>query len=281
MLILSQGINWEKILGICEEKIRSNISPHLASSFEAQPDLGKGAGGDPIKLVDLAAERAIIKTLLDHKIAFTLISEESGVKKFEGSSQHFYVTVDPIDGTTNLVHKIPFYCSSIAISKKLTLSSVNIGMVVDFVHDINYFAEKGQGAYCNGKKIMSSQCNFLKDAIIGLDLNDAKTKHFIPRIKNLLKEIKHIRHLGANALELCYVADGKIEAFVDIRGKLRATDLAASYLILNESGGLFTTIDNTPLEAKLDPQTRINFIASGNSRINEKILNLLKNNCFS
>ena len=276
MLILSQNINWAKILYRCKEKIRSNISPHLENSFEVQPDLGKGAGGDPIKLVDLAAERAIIKTLLDHKIAFTLISEESGVKKFEGSSQHFYVTVDPIDGTTNLVHEIPFFCSSIAISKKPMLSSVSVAMVVDFVHDITYFAEKGQGAYSNGKRVTSSKCNFLKDAIIGLDLNDAKTDDFIPRIMNLVKQIKHIRHLGANALEICYVADGKIEAFIDIRGKLRATDLAASYLILNESDGLLTTIDNTPLEAKLDPQTRINFIASGNSRINEKILNLLK-----
>ena len=276
MLILLKDINWAKILYRCKEKIWSNISPHLENSFELQPYLGKGAGGDPIKLVDLAAERAIIKTLLDHKIAFTLISEESGVKKFEGSSQHFYVTVDPIDGTTNLVHEIPFFCSSIAISKKPMLSNVSVGMVDDFVHDITYFAEKDQGAYFNGKRIMSSKCHFLKDAIIGLDLNDAKTAYFIPRIMNLLKQVKHIRHLGANALELCYVADGKIEAFIDIRGKLRATDLAASYLILKESGGLLTTIDNSPLEAKLDPQTRINFIASGNSRINEKILKLLK-----
>lgn len=273
---MSEDINWLKIFSICKEKIWSNISPYIKTSFELQPDLGKGAGGDSIKLVDLAAERAIIKTFMDHEITFTMISEESGTKKFEGKSQHFYVTIDPIDGTTNLVHEIPFYCSSIAISTKPMLSSVNVGMVIDFVHNNTYFAEKGLGAYCNGKKIMPSNCSIFEDAIIGLDLNDAKNNDFIPKIINLLTEIKHIRHLGANALEICYVADGKIEAFVDIRGKLRTTDLAASYLLLKESGGLLTNLENIPLEAKLDPKKRINFIASGNTKINERILNLLK-----
>jgi myo-inositol-1(or 4)-monophosphatase len=275
---LSPQINWAKILSLCKEAIQFNIFPHLENSSESQLDLGKGAGGDSIKLVDLAAEKAIVKTLQNHNIAFTLISEESGVKYFKGGSQQFYVTVDPIDGTTNLVHKIPFYCSSIAISTKPRLSNVSVGMVVDLFHNVTYFAQKSQGAHCNGKKITTSNCKNLEDAIIGLDVNNAKTEGFNPRIANLLKEVKHIRHFGANALELCYVADGKTEAFVDIREKLRTTDLAASYLILKESGGNLTTLENNPLDAKLDPKTKVNFIASGNNRICKKILRLLKNN---
>jgi myo-inositol-1(or 4)-monophosphatase len=239
--------------------------------------LGKGAGGDNIKLVDLAAEKAIIETLQNYDLTFTLISEESGVKKFGRNSQKFYVTLDPIDGTSNLIHKIPFYCSSIAISEKPILSDVNIGMVIDLFHDFTYFAQKDKGAYCNGKKIFTSNCESLEDALLGLDVNSNKIEEFYPRIKNFISEAKHIRHFGANALELCYVADGKTEAFVDMRNKLRTTDVAAAYLILKEAGGIITDLRNFPLDSKLDPRIKVNFIASGNIRIHKKLINLVNN----
>jgi myo-inositol-1(or 4)-monophosphatase len=175
-----------------------------------------------------------------------------------------------------LVHKIPFYCSSIAISTKPTLSDVSIGMVVDLFNDFTYFAQKGKGAYCNEQKITPSTCEDLEEAIVGLDVNDPTAEAFISKVANLIQKLKHVRHFGANALELCYVADGKTEAFVDIRGKLRTTDLAAGYLIVKEAGGILTTIENYTLDAKLDPKTNVNFIASGNNKINEKILNLLR-----
>ena len=273
---MSSRIDWLELLNICKETIKRNIIPCLETLSEPQPDLGKGAGGDSIKLVDLAAEKAIVETLQKHDLSFTLISEESGIKNFYNNSPHFYITIDPIDGTTNLVHGIPFYCSSIAISKKPILSDVSVGMVIDLFHDLTYFAQKDMGAYCNGKKIFSSHCESLKDAIVGLDINTEKNGTFIPRISNLIKKFRHIRHFGANALELCYVADGKTDAFVDIRGKLRTTDMAAGYLIVKESGGFLTDIENSPLETKLDPKTKVNFIASGNIEIHKKILNLVK-----
>jgi myo-inositol-1(or 4)-monophosphatase len=272
---ISSKIDWIELLSTCKKAIKSNISPYLENSYDSQPDLGKGAGGDNIKLVDLAAENAIVKTLQDYDLAFTLISEESGVKKFGSSSQQFYVTVDPIDGTTNFMHKIPFYCSSIAISSKPILSDIKIGIVVDLFHDITYIAQKNKGAYCNGKKIFTSDCEFLEDAVIGLDVNCNKIEDFAPKIENLIVEAKHVRHFGANALELCYVADGKTEAFVDVRGKLRTTDMAAGYLILKEAGGTLTNLKNYPLDSKLDPRINVNFIASGNNRIHKTLLNLV------
>ena len=273
---MSSRIDWLELLNICKEEIKLNVSSCLENLSEPQPDLGKGAGGDSIQLVDLVAEKAIIETFQKHDMSFTLISEESGIKNFYNNSQHFYITIDPIDGTTNLMHGIPFFCSSIAISKKPILSNVSVGMVIDLFHDFTYFAQKNNGAYCNGKKITTSDCDSLMDTIVGIDINTSEIETFIPKLRNLIKEANHIRHFGANALELCYVADSKIGAFVDIRGKLRTTDMAAGYLILKESGGILTDIENSPLEAKLDPKTRVNFIASGNIEIHKKILNLVK-----
>jgi myo-inositol-1(or 4)-monophosphatase len=269
--------NWIEILTLCKKNIKRAIFPFIKDFTIPQPDLGIGAGGDSIKSVDLAAEKAIIKTFQNNNIEFTLISEESGIKEVGDNFEQLYVTLDPIDGTTNCVHSIPFYCSSIALSSKPRLSSVSIAMVIDLFHDITYFAQKDYGAYCNNKRILPSSCNILEDALIGLDINKTNAESFFERIRPFLNKAKHIRHFGANALEVCYVAEGKTEAFIDIRGKLRTTDLAASYLILMESGGILTTLENDPLNAKLDPKTRVSFVASGNNEIHKKILASLRN----
>jgi myo-inositol-1(or 4)-monophosphatase len=80
-------------------------------------------------------------------------------------------------------------------------------------------------------------------------------------------------------LELCFVADGSTDAFVDIRGKLRTTDVAAAFLILKEAGAIITTPDNQPVNMELDPKNTLSFVASGNMQIHEKILNLVKSAC--
>src|SRR5450759_3443965 len=130
--------DWQQILIECKNNIQTNIQPCLKTVKQPHPNLGIGAGGDAMKPVDLAAETAIVDTLQQHDVSFTLISEESGIKEFGGSPEEFYLTVDPIDGTTNLMHGLPFYASSIAVSKKPELTDVYAGMVVDLFHDVAY-----------------------------------------------------------------------------------------------------------------------------------------------
>jgi len=268
--------DWLEILVHCKENVKERIRPHLKTLSEPQPDLGKGAGGDPMKPVDLAAENAIVEVLQQHSVSFTLVSEESGVKEFGENPAQCYVTVDPIDGTNNLVRGIPFYASSIAISAKPVLSTVYAALVTDLVHDTTYTALTGKGAYRDGEKISSSTRESLEDAVAGLDLNSYKVKEIAPQLTRLIQKTKHIRHFGANALELCYVADGTTDAFIDIRGKLRTTDLAAAYLIVEEAGGAVTTPAGDALDVKLDPEQTIKFVASGNTQIHKKILSLVK-----
>jgi myo-inositol-1(or 4)-monophosphatase len=268
--------DWLQILVKCKENVKERIRPHLKTLNEPQPDLGIGAGGDPMKPVDLAAEKAIVEVLQQSGISFTLISEESGVKKFGETPQQCYVTVDPIDGTTNLVRGLPFYASSIAISNKPALSTVFAALVTDLAHDTTYTAQEGKGAYRDGEKISSSTRESLEDAVVGLDLNSYKVKEIVPQLTGLIQKTKHIRHFGANALELCYVADGTTDAFIDIRGKLRTTDMAAAFLIVNEAGGTVTTPAGDALDVKLDPKQKIKFIASGNKQIHRTILSLVK-----
>ena len=268
--------DWQQILHECKNNVQKAIKPCLKSLKIPQPNLGVGAGGDLMKPVDLAVETAIVEILKGQDVSFTLISEESGIKKYGSEPHDCYVTVDPIDGTTNLMHGLPFYASSIAISQKPELADVYAGMVVDLAHDVAYTAFKGRGAFRNGKKIKTSQVASLDDAVVGLDLNTYKTKEIIPKITAFIVNTKHIRHFGANALEICFVADGLTDAFVDLRGKIRTTDVAAGFLIVKEAGGIVSTPDNHILNVKLDPTQKLSFIASANLEIHRKIVSLVK-----
>lgn len=268
--------DWFKILTECKNNVEKSIKPHLKTLKDPQPDLGKGAGGDAMKPVDLAAEKAIVDTLQKNGVSFSLISEESGFEKFGATPEDCYVTIDPIDGTTNLVRGLPFYASSIAISRKPVMAEVYAALVTDLYHDITYLAQEGKGAYRDGERINTSTVTNLQEAVVGLDLNTYKVKEVAPKLTDLIEKTKHIRHYGANALELCYVANGLTDAFVDIRGKLRTTDVAAGFLIIKEAGGLVTTPDNKPISVKLDPKQSLKFVAAGNKIMHQTILGLVK-----
>lgn len=272
---MDSKVDWQNLFLKCRENIRLHLRPLISNLRGPQPDLGVGAGGDQMKVVDLTAEMAIVDVLLQNGVSFTLVSEESGIKEYGAQSKDCYVTVDPIDGTTNLTRGLPFYCSSIAVSDQPQLSSVYAAMVTDLFHFTTYTAFKGQGAVRNVEKIVPSKTTSLQDAVVGLDLNTYKVAELAPQLTALIANTKHIRHFGANALELCYVADGLTDAFVDIRGKLRATDVAAAFLILKEAGGTVTTPEGSNVDAKLDPRQTIKFVASGNRDMHNLILNLI------
>jgi myo-inositol-1(or 4)-monophosphatase len=271
-------VDWQHIFNELRVNIQTAIKPCLKTIREPLPNLGMGAGGDMMKPVDLAAENAIVDTITGHGVSFTLISEESGIKKFGDTPDTCYVCVDPIDGTTNLMHGLPFYASSIAVSHKPELANVYAGMVLDLYHDVAYTACIGKGAYRNGECMSTSKNKLLEEAVVGVDLNAYKAKLPLGMFTALYENIKHTRHFGANAPEVCFVAAGLTDAFIDVRNKIRTTDVAAGFLIVKEAGGIVTDIDNNPINVKLDPQQTLSFVASGNMEIHKKILNLVKSN---
>jgi myo-inositol-1(or 4)-monophosphatase len=248
----------------------------LFGLVEAKAGFGIGAGGDVIKKIDLAAENALIQTLQDYGVSCTLVSEEAGTRKIGSDPSSYYLTADPLDGTTNALRGAPFMAISLAVSKTPYLKDVETALVCDPIHDITYTAERGKGASRNRIKIQPSLTTSLEEAVIGVDFNTLKIHELMPRLIPLLEKTKHLRHFGADALELCYVADGKTDAFIDIRGKLRVTDIAAAYLILREAGGIMVTPEGNELDATLDATQRVAFIAAANKTIYAEIQKLLK-----
>jgi len=263
-------LDWLEIIQECSQKIRKEALT-LYGSPEAAVGFGVGAGGDITKKIDLVAEKALIDCLNEHEISCTLVSEEAGIQKIGSEPSEFYVTTDPVDGTTNAVRGIPFMATVIAVSRGPWLRDVETALVSDLFHNITYTAQKNGGAFRNGERIKPSETSDLEEALIGVDLNTFKIEELVAKLEGLFKRGKHFRHFGANALDICYVADGSTDAFIDIRGKLRVTDMAASYLILREAGGIMVSPEGEELNVPLAPTQRVSFIAAANNRIYEAI----------
>ena len=267
-------VEWISLLNECSQKIREEVIGFFGSA-EASVAFGVGAGGDAMKKIDLAAEKALTDTLKAHGISYTLISEESGIRKIGTTPEKLYVTVDPVDGTTNAIRGLPFMATSIAVSKAPNLLDVEVALVTDLFHNVTYTAKRGCGALRNEEKISPSKTSSLEESVIGVDFNTFKIRELANSLMPLLGEAKHIRHLGANALEICYVADGTTDAFIDMRGKLRTTDVAAAYLILREAGGIMVTPEGLEMNVPLAPTQRVSFIAAANTSMYNRITELL------
>lgn len=268
-------VNWLNILVDCAENMKSAALPLFGTS-EAKDGFGRGAGGDIKKRIDLAAEDALIQTLQKHNVSYTLISEEAGVKRIGAHPSEFYVIADPVDGTANAVRGLPFVDISLAVSGKPMLSDVEVALVADVMRNATYTAKKGEGAYKNGTRLKPSETVRLEEAFVGVDFSTFRTRQLVDRLTGVLERTRHLRHLGANALEICYVADGTSDAFIDIRGKLRITDVAAAYLILLEAGGVFTTPEGVKLNARLDPKQRVSLVAAANKSMHDTITNMIR-----
>jgi len=268
-------VDWLNVLEACSKRMREEIL-NVYQTKEAEKGFGIGAGGDIKKKIDLVAEGALIETLREHNASCTLVSEESGTKQIGAEPSKYTLTTDPLDGTTNALRGLPFMATSLAVSRKPYLKDVETSLVTDLLHNVTYTAQRGQGAYKNKMKIKPSLTSSLEEAVIGVDFNTFKAREIVNQMIRVFEQTKHLRHLGANALEVCYVADGTTDAFIDLRGKLRVTDMAAAQLILREAGGLITTPEGKDLNAPLNATQRVSFIAAANKTIYDKIQKLLK-----
>ncbi len=250
-------------------KVRSQVS-RLVGTEEANESYGMGAGGDISRKIDIVAERAVMDTLKAHGLNCTVIAEEAGRVDLTNGSSEGYVVLDAVDGTTNALRGIPFYCCSIAFADENRLSSVKHGVVMDLFTGDVYSASKDNGAFFNGAKIHVKEKYEESRYVVGMNVSGVKPDK-IELLKPIMAKSNHLRHMGANALELCVFARGLMDCFIDIRNKIRVTDMAAAYLIVKEAGGILISEDGKELEMELDDNSRLSFIAAANRRVLDDI----------
>ncbi|MGL4670391.1 MAG: bifunctional NADP phosphatase/NAD kinase [Methanobacteriaceae archaeon] len=272
------------------ENVKKAISPYIGKK-EGGEIVKLGADGSFTHKIDIAAEDEVIKCLEKSGRTCYLISEELGeVRISNGKSEEIdftkYVSenypfpddelifiIDPLDGTSNAVKNIPFYSISIAVAKfpkngkHPSLKDIEIGFVKNLASGDLYSAIKGKGAYLNGEIITSSNKTDFKSVSFGGFLGKG-----FEGIKNILKNVRRMRLLGSVALELAFVASRNYDIFIDLR-KSRVMDVPAAKLIVEESGGIVTSLEGEELDTPLSIKEKTYIIASGNNTLQEKILN--------
>jgi myo-inositol-1(or 4)-monophosphatase len=240
----------------------------LAGTTVGSKEMGRGAGGDISRTIDLTAENTVIDVIKKRGMEATIIGEECG--RIEGKQG--YIIIDAIDGTTNAICGIPFFCCSVAYATDFYLSAVTDAAIIDLARGDLYYASKNQGAFLNGKRIFV-KLERTPDSTIGINVSGIKPA-MVERLAPIIAEATHVRQFGANALEMCFVARGFLDAYIDLRGKIRPTDVAAGYLIAKEAGAKIYSDNGSTLESNLDVKTRFSYVVVANDKIREQLVTL-------
>ncbi|MBN1786395.1 MAG: hypothetical protein JW825_05380 [Candidatus Methanofastidiosa archaeon] len=207
-------------------------------------------------LLDKNAEDAVVTYLKSNDIRCNLISEEAG--KVELGSD-FTMILDPVDGSNNAISGLPFYCTSLAIIRE----DSQYGLVRNLVWNEWFEGIRGYGSLMNGRPLEYTPHSQMISVY-------TRKGRYIDELREITNKL---RCFGSVALEICYVANGSLLAFVDAREKMRATDIAAGRIVLESSGGIVTDLNGDPIGMEED---HVNVVASADKELHKKIINKLK-----
>ena len=186
------------------------------------------------KKADDVACRSLLEGLEEASRPCVLVCEDLGIREFgpRGEEKPFLV-VDPLDGTRNFTRKLRIASISMAVCDGPNLTHLKEALVLDIFTGREFWAIRGQGAFSDGREIRASGIKELSEALVSLD--QSKTKE-LGWVSEIVRKVDATRQLGSASIELCLVASGTLDAFVDLRDRIRTTDLAAGLLIAVEAG---------------------------------------------
>ena len=207
---------------------------------------------DFVTKTDKRVEKILIEELSKTKKNFSFISEETG--KINNKNKDTFWIIDPIDGTTNFLHGIPHFAISIALKIK---DEIIIGLIFDPIKNEIFYAEKNNGSFFNNNRIRVSKKSNIDECLFAS--NNDGVKSIYPKL--------NLRNTGCAALDLAYVACGRLDGF--FHNKINLWDIAAGKIIIEEAGGRVNNINNFMIN-------EIN-IRAGNPYIYEKMLKKLDN----
>jgi len=193
---------------------------------------------DYVSEVDKDAENTIIQIIRKYYPDHDILAEESGVDQSKNNSSQTRWIIDPLDGTTNFLHQFPQFCVSIAVEVK---GRVEHAAIYDPTRDEMFAASRGQGATINNRRIRVSEQKTLDNALLatGFPYHDfSYIDAYLESFKAFMTATAGIRRPGSAALDLAYVACGRVDGFWEMN--LKPWDIAAGALIIKEAGGLAT-----------------------------------------
>jgi myo-inositol-1(or 4)-monophosphatase len=190
---------------------------------------------DFVTEVDQAAESAIIEVIRKAYPEHAILAEESGESRGAADSDTIWI-IDPLDGTTNFIHGFPQYCVSIGVQHRDVLTQA---VVFDPVKNELFTATRGRGAFLNDRRIRVTSRTHLREALVGTGFpfkELSRLDAYLAALRTMMSSCAGVRRAGAAALDLAYVAAGRLDAFWELG--LSKWDMAAGALLIQEAGGL-------------------------------------------
>ncbi|MDZ7799519.1 MAG: inositol monophosphatase family protein [Trueperaceae bacterium] len=232
---------------------------HMGGALEIDT---KSSATDLVTQVDRACEARIREVIAAAFPDHVVLGEEQGQ---EGNARCRWI-VDPLDGTLNYAHGFPFFCVSVALEVD---GRVEIGVVLDPVRDELFQAVRGRGATLNGRPLAVTTEPTLLNAMLatGFAYVEETQHQNLEVFARALPHVRAVRRPGAAALDLCYVAAGRLDGFWEL--KLNAWDVAAGVLLIREAGGTVTGPDGAPYQ--LDAAA----LVASNGSLHARLLGLL------
>ncbi len=230
--------------------------------------------GDRVKWFDIAADQAV-RTYLDKQFHFAvrLLSEEGEPQVFGKGDPEFTMVLDPVDGSDNFDRGLGFSGMSIALipaGAPLAVGTVQYALVGDLLTGQASYAKKGSGAFLDGQRIHTRAASSqLGDAFISCELNHFEVNR---PLSSVLPRSGGIRAFGCATRALALVAQGALDAHLDLRGRLTAENFLGAALILAEAGGLITDVLGKALPEIHTLTERYSIIASGTDKLHEVLL---------
>lgn len=258
-------------IAIIEEALRKGKE---AFSLGTHKQVGYGAYGDVSYDNDKIVEKEISSFILSKIPDAKIITEESGLIGKEDAKTT--ILLDPVDGTTNSVRGLPFYCSAIAIAEGNRFKDIVASGVMSFVSKDLIVSQKGKGVFHNKKVCSLSSNRKLRSALICMDIkSNGKIVVDRERFAKLVDLIKYPRALGAAALEIAFVACGIVDAYIEARKNLRAFDCLPSLFMIKENKGFIKSFDNDLNDFELSDKRRLAFLAANSEELGKEILELI------
>jgi len=240
----------------------------LARDFGEVQNLQASMKGpaDYVSQADKKAENIIRRELQYARPSYGFLLEESG--EIIGEDKQHRFIIDPLDGTTNFLHGIPHFAVSIGLESQGRMAAA---VIYNPITDELYTAERGNGAFLNDRRLRVSARRRLEDCVIGTGIPHFGGKNhgaYLVELRNIMAEAAGIRRMGAAALDLAYIAAGRLDGFWE--ENLKPWDMAAGLLLVREAGGFAT--DKTGGQEIF---ARKNIIA-GNEYIHAALMKTLK-----
>jgi myo-inositol-1(or 4)-monophosphatase len=223
--------------------------------------------------IDRQSEQLILDIIRRHFPQHDFLAEEGGLRQGElstggGKKSEYRWIIDPLDGTVNYTHAFPCFAVSIGLEKN---GEIILGVVYDPNFEELFTAEKGRGAFVNGKKMSVSKADALIRSMLvtGFPYNiKDNPDHAIEHFVNFLREAQAVRRMGSAAIDLAYVAAGRMDAFWEV--SLNPWDAAAGALLVAEAGGKVTDFFGKPYSIYGKP------ILASNGIIHEEMMRVLR-----